>query len=169
MPGRNGDRTGLYKIDAKTRQVTALATKADDWPFCFPHGTAVDSHGNVYMADLTYSAIWKISPDGKKVDVWSAHQLLNWPPSPSSGRYIGVSALALDKQEKNIYAVTAGEPMLLRIPIKETDRPVNPKPCSPAGTLYSTESRSTQTGTSTSPKCCETRFRSFLPTDRNAS
>src|SRR5262252_1373032 len=73
-------RTGLYKIDAKTRQVTALATKADGWAFCFPHGTAVDSYGNVYMADLTYSAIWKISPDGKKVEVWSAHPLLNGQP-----------------------------------------------------------------------------------------
>jgi hypothetical protein len=47
--------------------VTALATKADGWPFCFPHGVAVDSNGNLYMADLTYSAIWKISPDGKKL------------------------------------------------------------------------------------------------------
>jgi streptogramin lyase len=30
----------------------------------FPHGVAVDSNGNVYMADITFSAIWKISPDG---------------------------------------------------------------------------------------------------------
>jgi len=126
-------RTGLYKIDAKTRQVTALATKADGWAFCWPHGTAVDSYGNVYMADLTYSAIWKISPDGKKVDVWSAHPLLNWPARPSSGRYIGVSALALDKQEKNIYAVTAGEPMLLRIPIKEDGSAGEPEALQPSG------------------------------------
>jgi len=118
-------RTGIYKIDAKTRRVTALATKADGWPFCFPHGVAVDSNGNVYVADITYSAIWKISPDGKKVDLWSAHPLLNWPPSPYSGVffdsevYLGVSAIAIDKQQKNIYAVTMGVPMVLRIPIKE--------------------------------------------------
>ena len=117
--------TGIYKIDAKTRQVTALATKADGWPFCFPHGAAVDSSGNVYMADLTYAGIWKISPDGKKVDLWSAHPLLNWPPSPYSGIfygaevYLGVSAITLDQQQKNIYAVTMGAPMVLRIPIKE--------------------------------------------------
>jgi len=118
-------RTGIYKIDAKTRQVTALATKADGWPFCFPHGAAIDSNGNVYMADVTYSSIWKISPDGKKVDLWSAHPLLNWPPSPYSGVFfgsevfLGVGAIAFDKQQKNIYAVTMGVPMVLKIPIKE--------------------------------------------------
>jgi hypothetical protein len=40
-------RTWIYKIDAKTRQVTALATQADGWPFCFPHDLAVDSNGNL--------------------------------------------------------------------------------------------------------------------------
>jgi len=111
--------TGVYKIDARTRQVAALATKANGWPLCFPLDVKIDSQGNVYVADLTYSAIWKISPDGKKVDLWSAHSLLNPPPSPYSGFYLGVSALALDTGEKNIYAVTMGNPMLLRIPIKE--------------------------------------------------
>jgi sugar lactone lactonase YvrE len=112
-------RTGLYKIDAKTRQVTALATKADGWPFCFPMDVKIDSQGSVYMADLTYPAIWKISPDGKKVDLWSSHSLLNWPPDSYLGFYLGVSALALDTGEKNIYAVTMGKPAVLRIPIKE--------------------------------------------------
>jgi len=126
-------RTGLYKIDAKTRQVTALATKADGWAFCWPHGTAVDSYGNVYMADLTYSAIWKISPDGKKVEVWSAHPLLNGQPHPYSGFNLGVTALALDKQEQNIYAVTGGDPMVLKIPIKEDGSVGEPLPLRPTG------------------------------------
>ena len=132
-------RTGIYKIDAKTRRVTALATKAEGWPFCFPHGVAVDSNGNVYLADLTYSAIWKISPDGKKVVLWSAHPLLNWPTSPYSAVffdseiYAGVSAIALDKQQKNIYAVTMGVPMVLRIPIKEDGSAGEPKPLQPSG------------------------------------
>lgn len=112
-------RTGIYKIDAKTRQVTALATKADGWPFCCPIDVKVDSQGNLYMADLTYSAIWKLSPDGKKVDLWSAHRLLNWTPNLYSGFALGVSGLVLDKAQKNIYAVTMGDPMVLRIPIKE--------------------------------------------------
>ena len=112
-------RSGVYKIDAKTRRVTALATKAEGWPFCFPDDVAIDSSGNVYMTDLTYSGIWKISPDGKKVDLWSAHSLLNWSSKPYSGFPLGVNDLVLDKQEKNIYAVTDGDPMVLRIPIKD--------------------------------------------------
>src|SRR6202162_5135525 len=112
-------RSGVYKIDAKTRKVTPLATRAEGWPFCFPDDVAIDSRGNVYMTDLTYSAIWKISPDGKKVDLWAAHPLLNWSPKPYSGFPLGVNDLVLDKQEKNIYAVTDGDPMVLRIPIKE--------------------------------------------------
>jgi sugar lactone lactonase YvrE len=126
-------RSGVYKIDANTRKVTSLATKADGWPFCFPHDLTVDSRGNVYMADLTYSAIWKISPDGKKVDLWSAHSLLSPPPSPYSGFYLGVSALALDTGEKNIYAVTMGNPMVLRIPIKEDGSAGEPQAMQPSG------------------------------------
>jgi len=121
-------RSGVYKIDAKTRQVTALATRADGWPFCFPDDVAIDSSGNVYMSDLTYSGIWKISPDGKKVDLWSSHPLLNWSPRPYSGAPLGVNDLELDKQEKNIYAVTDGDPMVLRIPIKGDGSAAEPVP-----------------------------------------
>jgi sugar lactone lactonase YvrE len=111
-------RTGLYKIDAKTRQVTALATRADGWPFCLPDDIAVDSQGNVYMTDLTYSGIWKISPDGKQVNLWSAHPLLNPSPKPYGGAFIGVNDITLDRSEKNLYAVTDGDPMVLQIPIR---------------------------------------------------
>ena len=111
-------RSGVYKVDARTRQVSAVATKAEGWPFCYPDDIAVDSHGNIYLTDLTYAGIWKISPDGKQVDLWSAHPLLNWSPRPYSGLPLGVNDLALDRQEQNIYAVTDGDPMVLRIPIK---------------------------------------------------
>lgn len=109
--------SGLYKIDAKTRAVTALATKADGWPFCFPDDVEIDSAGNIYMTDLTYAGIWKISPDGKTVDLWSADPLLNWSPQPYSGFPIGVNVLVMDAAEKNIYAATDGDPMVVKIPI----------------------------------------------------
>src|ERR1700690_644842 len=40
-------RSGVYKIDAKTRTVTPLATKAEGWPFCCPDDVAIDASGNV--------------------------------------------------------------------------------------------------------------------------
>jgi sugar lactone lactonase YvrE len=112
-------RSGVYKIEAKTQRVTALAIRADGWPFCFPLDVKVDSQGNLYMADVAYSGIWKISPDGRKVDLWSAHRLLNWSPALNSGFALGVSGLVFDKPQKNLYAVTIGDPAVLRIPIKE--------------------------------------------------
>jgi sugar lactone lactonase YvrE len=121
-------RSGLYKVDARTRKVTALATKADGWPFCYPDDVAVDSGGNVYMTDLTYAGIWKISPDGQRVDLWSAHPLLNWSPKPYSGLPLGVNDLAIDRQGKNIYAVTDGDPMILRIPINPDGTAGDPVP-----------------------------------------
>jgi sugar lactone lactonase YvrE len=80
-------RSGVYKVAAKTKKVTALATKAEGWPFCYPDDVAIDANGNVYMTDLTYSGIWKISSDGGK--------------------------------DKNIYAVAEGNPLVLRIPIRD--------------------------------------------------
>lgn len=111
--------SGLYKVDAKTREVTALATRADGWPFCFPDDVDIDAAGNIYMTDLTYAGIWKISPDGRTVDLWSADPLLNWSPRPYSGFPLGVNVLVLDRDEKNVYAATDGDPMVLRIPIQE--------------------------------------------------
>lgn len=120
-------RSGVYKIDANTHQVTALATRAAGWPFCFPDDVAVDSHGSVYMTDLTYSGIWKISPDGKTVNLWSADPLLNPPARPYSGYFAGVNDLALGNDEKSIFAVTDGDPMVVRIPIKDDGSAGAPK------------------------------------------
>jgi sugar lactone lactonase YvrE len=69
--------SGVYKIEATTRQVTPLATRRDGWAFCFPNDVAIDARGNIYLTDVTYAGIWKISPDGKQVVLWSAHPLLN--------------------------------------------------------------------------------------------
>lgn len=113
----NVKKSGVYKIDAKTRQVTAVATRADGWPFCFPDDVALDKDGNIYLTDLTYSCVWKISPDGKKVKMWSDDPLINWsdPSLP-----MGANPIVIDKQNKNIYvATTTLDGRIVRIPIKD--------------------------------------------------
>jgi sugar lactone lactonase YvrE len=109
-------RSGVYKIDAKTREVTPVATRADGWPFCVPDDVDIDKAGNIYLTDLTYAGIWKISPDGK-VTMWSDDPLLN-PTDPVSS--MGVNVCVLDKEEKNIYAATTTlTGRIVKIPIKE--------------------------------------------------
>lgn len=110
-------RSGVYRIDAKTRQVTPLATRGDGWPFCFPDDVAIDKEGNIYLTDLTYPGIWKISPDGKKVTLWSDDPLLGWQSDPTLP--LGVNALVLDKAQKNIYCdTTTLDGKIIKIPIK---------------------------------------------------
>jgi len=109
--------SGVYRIDAETREVTPMATRGDGWPFCFPDDVAIDDVGNIYLADLTYAGIWKITLDGR-VSLWSEHPLLHWSATPYSGFPLGVNVLALDAGQRNIYAATSGDPLVLRIPIQ---------------------------------------------------
>jgi len=109
-------RTGVYTIDAKTRQFIPVATRGDGWPFCFPDDAAIDNAGNIYLTDLTYSGIWKISPDGKKVTMWSDDPLLNWLSDPTLP--LGVNAIVLDKDQKNLYGdTTTLDGQIIKIPI----------------------------------------------------
>ncbi len=111
--------SGVYRVNVKTGEVTPIATRASGWPFCLPDDVDVDSAGNIYMSDLTFSGIWKISADGSKVDLWSAHPLLNWSDEASSGLHWGTNVLILDKDETAIYAGTDSDPMVVRVPILE--------------------------------------------------
>ena len=109
-------RSGVYKIDSKTREVTPVATRAEGWPFCFPDDVDIDKAGNIYLTDLTYSGIWKIWTDGK-VTMWSNDPLLN-PTDPVST--MGVNVCVLDKEEKNIFAATTTQVgRIVKIPINE--------------------------------------------------
>ncbi len=112
-------KSGVYKIEAKTRAVTAVATRGDGWPFCFPDDVALDNDGNIYLTDLTYSGVWKISPDGKKVVMWSDDPLLNWSERSLP---MGANPIVIDKQNKNIFvATTTLDGRIVKIPIKEDD------------------------------------------------
>ncbi len=117
--------SGVYRIDAETREVTPVATRGDGWPFCFPDDVAIDDVGNIYLADLTYAGIWKITLDGG-VTLWSEHPLLHWSATPYSGFPLGVNVLALDAGQRNIYAATSGDPLVLRIPIQSDGRAGEP-------------------------------------------
>ena len=68
----------------------------------------------------------KISPGGQQVVLWPAHPLLNWSAKPYSGEPLSVNDLVLDHDEKNINAVTDGEPMVLKIPCKEDGSAADP-------------------------------------------
>jgi hypothetical protein len=92
----------------------AVATRGDGYPFCFPDDVDIDDKGNIYLTDLTYAGIWKITPEGE-VTMWCNDKLLNW-----SGQFAtGVNVLVLDKEQKTIYAGCTGDGCVVRIPIKE--------------------------------------------------
>lgn len=111
--------SGVYRVDHETREVTPVATRGDGWAMCLPDDITIDREGNIYVADLTFSGIWKITPDGSRVDLWSAHHLLNWNDPPSSGMPLGTNVIVLDRQGRNIYAGTDGDPMVVRVPVRE--------------------------------------------------
>lgn len=110
-------KSGVYKIEAGTNAVTPFVTRADGVPMCWPDDIDIDDAGNLYLSDLTYAGIWKISPAGEAT-MWSDHPLLNWSAEPYSGWAVGVNVLVLDNEQKNIYAATDGDPVVLRIPIE---------------------------------------------------
>jgi sugar lactone lactonase YvrE len=113
--------------------VAPVATRAEGWPFCFPDDVAADSRGDIYMTDLTYSAIWKIASGGKKVDIWSEDELLNWPQYPYSHLMLGVNDLVLDEAKRHILAVTDGDPTVLSIHIDDNGSSGAPRPLEAIG------------------------------------
>lgn len=117
-------KSGVYKIDPSSGKVSAVITRGDGWPGCFPDDLDIDHAGNIYVTDLTYSGIWKIKPNGE-YEMWCDDPLLNWTDAALP---LGVNVCVLDKEQKNIYAATTTvEGLILRIAIKpdgSADKPV---------------------------------------------
>ena len=112
----NITKTGIYKINPKTGGVSAVATRGDGYPFCFPDDIDMDTAGNIYFTDFTFPAIFKISNDGK-VDIWAEPTEFRW--TKSSDLPWGPNVLVIDNQEKNIYCSNSADASIMRIPIKE--------------------------------------------------
>ncbi len=143
--------SGIYRVYLDTGQVEALATRADGWPFCFPDDVAIGTDGSLYLADLTYSGIWKLSPDGKKVSLWSSHPLLNWGPEPFRNAPIGVNVIAFSPDKSVLYAATDGNPLILSFPLLENGSAGEPR-LLPETSVLSMESTLLQTARFTSRK-----------------
>ncbi len=111
--------TGLYAYSLSSGSVEPVVTKADGYGFCFPDDPVVAPDGSVYLSDLRLPGIWKIDPEAKKAELWSAHDLL-WPGDrPSTGANSGPNGLAISADGSVLLAVTSGDPMLLKFPIQE--------------------------------------------------
>ncbi len=106
--------SGVYRVKVETGEVTPVVTKADGVPFCYPDDVDIDKAGNIYLSDLTYAGIWKITPEGEAT-LWSADPLLN---KVDDAAPMGVNVVVLDRAEENIFAATTTVPgRIVRIPI----------------------------------------------------
>jgi sugar lactone lactonase YvrE len=110
--------TGIYRVDVKTGTTTPFLTKRDGWPACFPDDVAFDAKGNMYVTDLSLSGIWKIAPGGK-FTLWSTDPLLEWSVAPYSGFPEGANDLVITPDGRALYAVTDGNPAIVKVPIRE--------------------------------------------------
>jgi sugar lactone lactonase YvrE len=112
-------KSGLYRLTISSGKVEAVATRADGYPFCYPDDPAVAPDGSVYFSDLSFSGIWRYSPDSGEVVMWSKDRLFDSGPTPMSGFPVGVNGIAVSKTGDAIYGVTGGNPMLVRVPVNE--------------------------------------------------
>lgn len=109
--------TGLYKVTISTGKAEAIATRADGYPFCYLDDPVVAKDGAVYVSDLSFSGIWRVTPDGKDATMWSKDPLFDPGPQPMSGFNVGVNGIALAPQGNALFAVTGGNPMIVKVPI----------------------------------------------------
>lgn len=109
--------SGLYAVTISTGAVRAVATRANGTAFCYPDDPVVAPDGHVYVSDLSFPAIWRIDPATGQAELWSRDPMFDPGPAPMSGFPVGPNGIALAPDGSALYAVTGGNPMLLRIPV----------------------------------------------------
>lgn len=109
--------TGLYAVTVSTGAVAPVATRADGYGFCYTDDPVVMPDGAVLVSDLSRAAIWRIEPDSGAATLWSDDPLFDPGPTPLSGFAVGPNGIAPGADGASVYAVTGGNPMLVRIPV----------------------------------------------------
>jgi sugar lactone lactonase YvrE len=99
----------LLSIDPATHSVHTLATG-----FTFPNAVITDSDGNLYVSDSAQGRVYRLSPDGHHMVVWSDSSLLSTtnPDLP-----VGANGLAFDRGEHYLYVANSGNRQIVRIPV----------------------------------------------------
>jgi sugar lactone lactonase YvrE len=109
--------TGLYAVTVSTGAVAPVATRADGYGFCYADDPLVLPDGAVLVSDLSRAVIWRIEPATGAAAIWSADPLFDPGARPLSGFAVGPNGIALGADGASVYAVTGGNPMLVRIPL----------------------------------------------------
>ena len=93
--------------DGAGRRVAALPHGA------VPNGIAIDTRGDLFVADSFGGLIWRLPPGGGEATAWLRHAWLT--PRPLVGRYPGANGLQIAGDA--VYVAVSDRGLLLRIPI----------------------------------------------------
>jgi sugar lactone lactonase YvrE len=96
-----------FDTDGAGRRVAALPHGA------VPNGIAIDTRGDLFVADSFGGLIWRLPPGGGEATAWLRHAWLT--PRPLVGRYPGANGLQIAGDA--VYVAVSDRGLLLRIPI----------------------------------------------------
>jgi hypothetical protein len=91
-------------------RIAALPTSS------FPNGMAFDAHGNLYIADSTLGAIWRLAPGSSTPAVWSSSPLFA-PTGASFGGLALPGANGLKVHSGVVYISNTSTSEILAVPI----------------------------------------------------
>ncbi|GAC1400317.1 MAG: SBBP repeat-containing protein [Chloroflexota bacterium] len=93
----------VLKLSPTGQLLATLATSGSGpGQFLGPNGVALDSQGNIYVADYFNDRIQKLSPTGQTLAIWGTH-------GSGPGQFAGPWGLGLDVQG-NIFVASSGTP-----------------------------------------------------------